>query len=456
MKKRNDILILCIAFLLFLVIGRKESIKESVLDEKIMPKIVDIIIVDNYHIALCEDGTVWNWNSSTTAFSSLAQSSAYEKIEAQKISQLKDIMKIMEVGTEELTIYALSKDGFVYAWGSNRGLLICAEETQDKIFYESVKRKGLSDIVMMDANNGKAFALDRTGTFYTWGLPFYWNEIEDLKPGFPQDKKGFVEGVKVLSAGSGQYHYFIREDNTIFSIMEADLLDNRHIYPYIFPKLENRKENGSRSNKDSDSIPLLEYAIRLSEGSKFGLTILHELGTCEDVEKISSDGYTMFLYKKDHTLWYWNSDRIKYHDNIAALSDPETARIDYSGSLEEIDFRTILGIKYNKKRTPKIIDICPGIEYVLFLTDTGQVFMSEYRTKEIQDIEYYNTANTRADRIESTGIISQMHLKELSFQKLDLENIISINTDGNFHFSAVDEEGNYFGLDMTQNSLTTN
>lgn len=43
-----------------------------------------------------------------------------------------------------------------------------------------------------------------------------------------------------------------------------------------------------------------------------------------------------------------------------------------------------------------------------------------------------------------------MHLKKISFRKLDLENIVSVNSDGKYHFSAVDADGHYYHLDMTQ------
>lgn len=449
MKKIKYVLILCIVSLFLMmfvvmadndfykkqsILGTEEKItEESDLEKRVMPKIIDIIIVEDYHIALCEDGTVWSWNG--------------EERNAQVLSQLKDVVKIMEAGTEEITIYALSKNGFVYAWGSNQGLLISPEESHDKIFNEPVRLNGLSDIIQIDANNGKAFALDRNGVFYIWGLSLYWNAVEDLKPGFPQEKKDLVEGVEVLFAGAGEYHYFIRRDKTIFSIMEADLLDSRHIYPYIFPKFQTQ---GSETNKNyEDTLPLLENAIRLSEGSKLGLTVWHELGTCENIERIGADGYTIFLYKRDNTLWYWNSDRILYHDNIAALANPETALIDYSGSFEKIDFEIVLENEDGKKDILKIVDICAGLENTLFLTNDGQVFISEYKTSEIQDVEHYNTSNTRANRIERTSVISEMHLKELAFRKLDLENITSINTDGGFHFSAVDTEGSYFYIDTT-------
>lgn len=448
MKKINYVLMLCITILLLIGLSfihdktfnykgsgeaEKEIIKKSTFEEKAMPKIVDIVIANNYYIALCEDGTVWCRNIN-------------QKIESfQKLSKLKDIIKIMEVGTEEVTIYALSKDGFVYAWGSNKGLLINTEENSDKIFYEPIRLKGLSNIIQIDANNGKAFALDGNNKFYLWGLSLYWNDIEDLKPGFPQEKRNLVEGVGALTAGAGEYNYFIREDKSVFSIMEANLLDFRHIYPYIFPKFEVKGYETSKAL--TNTLPLLENAISLNQGSKLGLTVLHELGICDNIEKVGADKYTMFLYKEDNTLWYWNSDRIIYHDNIAALANPETALINYSGSFEKIDFEKVLGNDENNG-TLKIVDICAGLENVLFLTNDGQVFMSEYKTSEIRDVKHYNTTNTKTNRTEVTSVISDMHLKELVFRKLDFQEIISINTDGNFCFSLVNVNGEYFCLDL--------
>lgn len=102
-------------------------------------------------------------------------------------------------------------------------------------------------------------------------------------------------------------------------------------------------------------------------------------------------------------------------------------------------------------KNPRIIDLCAGKENVLFLTDNGQVFMSKYITTEIKDVEYYNRASTKPDRTVFTGRLTNMHLKALSFQKLGYQNIIGVNTDGNFHFSLLDNEGNYYDLDLSSN-----
>jgi len=72
------------------------------------------------------------------------------------------------------------------------------------------------------------------------------------------------------------------------------------------------------------------------------------------------------------------------------------------------------------------------------LTDDGQVFISNYVTYETTNVPYHSPESS-----------IRVDLKTLAFEKLDWENIISINTDGEYHFTAVDEEGNYYVLDMT-------
>lgn len=94
------------------------------------------------------------------------------------------------------------------------------------------------------------------------------------------------------------------------------------------------------------------------------------------------------------------------------------------------------------------MEICAGKENTLFLMENGQVFMSEYITTEVKDIEYYNGANTRADRTVFTSVKPNMELKALSFRRLDYEDIVHINTDGEYHFSLIDKNGDYFALSI--------
>lgn len=385
-------------------------------------QITDVITDSNKHIALCEDGTVWSWNKKE------------DKSSAIRVD-VENVKKIMDAGT---AVYALTGDGEVYAWGDNNGQMISPNEERNKIFNKPVKLEGLEKIVDIDAKNGKAFAVDENGNFYSWGLYMYENEVLDYVPGFPESKEEIVEGVKYLSAGAGNYHYFIREDGSVFSIMESSMFDS-NVVDFIFPQFEINNE----SIKDKRTLYEIPYTD-LREGTKYALTVLYEIENASEIELLEADAYTVFMYKTDHTLWYWDSNTIKYHDNKNAISEVESCCENYEGSFQEINIKEIMEVK-EEGEVPKIITICAAKENVLFLTDDGQVFISEYVTSDIQDVAYYSLSSTYAERIE-TSIISDMNIKRLNFRKLDWEDIISINTDGEECFSAVDAKGNCYYL----------
>lgn len=394
-----------------------------------MAKLIDIIIEDDCCTALCEDGSVWAWEN------------IYSRNNLHKISNLNNIIKIVDAGP---AMYALSEDGHVYAWGSNEWGQMNVED-RDAYFDEAIQLSGLSDIVDMDVNldvdseKAKGFCIDENGNFYEWGLYLYFEEAKDWEPGFPQENIELVQGTKKLFTGTGNYNYFITEDGSVFSIMETTLWERTR--DFIFPRLpveENRF--------DADAAPLTGNEIpfrNLNQGTKYGMTILYELGSEEGIERIASDPYTMYLYKEDGTLWYWNSGTVKYHDNKIAMADPEIYGEDYQGGFEEVDLKKILGIDDKEEHIPKIVDMCAGSENVLFLTDDGQVFVSEYVTSEIRDVEYYILRNTNPNR-SRTGWIYDLPLKTVNFYKLDWESIASINTNGEYCFSAVDKQGHIF------------
>ena len=95
------------------------------------------------------------------------------------------------------------------------------------------------------------------------------------------------------------------------------------VLPYIFPSFE-RWDDGSDIHRDKEysekeqadmekraayvwevhrgAEAFIEDTVDLSEGSKTMRILLYELGSCENVELIASDGYTMYVYKSDNTL----------------------------------------------------------------------------------------------------------------------------------------------------------
>lgn len=434
MKKKCISAIVLLLIIIFLCYG--EASKESLAEQQeAMPVITDVIVDDLKMTALCEDGSVWSWDRDQ------------EEASACKIPNLNNIKKIMYAGP---AMYALSEDGYVYAWGSNEWQQISTEEDADRNFEEAEQFLGLNDIVDMDvsvdfdSSRAKIFAIDKSGNFYAWGIYLYWDEEQDFEPGFPKKNAELVQGVSKVFAGAGNYHYFIREDGTVFSIMDNSIWESDHINDFVFPQLPLELPDLSI---DASPLPLsgISY-VDLREGTKYGTTILYELGQEKDIKCIDADDHTVFIAREDGTLWYWNSKMIKYHDCKDALADPESGQEDYRGCWEKVDVKEVLGITDVNTQLPHIVDICAGSENVLFLTDDGQVFMSEYVTSATEDVEYYNLESTNPNR-ERTKIIEDLPLKTISFQKLEWENIVSINTDGNGHFSAVDETGKYFYID---------
>lgn len=396
--------------------------------KEIMPEITDIIIGERDSIALCADGSVWSRDDTIKGGPENNTDSF------KRIAGLENIIKIMDMGTVR---YALSSEGNIYEWESSEYHSAGMDEERDNIFYEPVRQRGISKITDMDARNGKVFAVDKEGNLYAWGwgLCLYNNDYEDMNPGFPEKSRGLVKNVKKIFIGSGEYHYFLREDGSIFSIMGSPL-DLTYVDAFIFPDF-----NEAYQEQYFDVPPA--SAVRIDEGSKMGKTILYEMGSGEEIRLIGADDYTVFVYKEDGTLWYWDSDRIKYHDCKAALANTES-KVNYGGEFKEIEYEKILDSSY----VPAVMEICAGKENTLFLMENGQVFMSEYITTEVKDIEYYNRANTRADRTVFTSVKPNMELKALSFRRLDYEDIVRINTDGEYHFSLIDKNGDYFALSI--------
>lgn len=433
MRKKYLILNIMIAFIIsgcyiYWQLPLKEKMHPLVENENTiqeMPTIIDIIINNNRIVALCEDGSVWSWENKEG------------KEFAKKVFGLEQISEILCSGS---AMYALSKDGFVYVWGSNKWLQINYWESRDKYYEKPVQINALANIVDIEVSaysedgRGRTFAIDKSGKLYVWGLHLYWDEWKDYEPGFPEKDMTKVEGVRKIFGGAGNYHYFIREDGTVFSIM--DTLHNG-VIDFIFPSLVDEELNNAPLSLND--IPYID----LREGAKFALTILYELGEGEEVELIGADQYTMFLYKKDNTLWYWNSKTIEYHDYKEAIVSIETGKEDYSGRFEEVDFKRILGVQDEYKNVPKIVDICAGKENILFLTDDGQVFMSEYITSEVRDVEYYQSGIREWNDVQ---VKKDLPIKSIVLRKLNFENIVSVNTNGEYCFSAVDENGRHFKI----------
>lgn len=187
-------------------------------------------------------------------------------------------------------------------------------------------------------------------------------------------------------------------------------------------------------------------------GGKDDCLIYYDLTGVNGIDIAGSDSYTVFLGKEDGTLHYWNSDRIKYHDNKSALTQPETRREHCDGNFEEISIADVLGLDSDVSEIPRVVSIQPAMENTLFLTDDGRVFVSGYETYETSDVTYglWSVPNPGRD---SHVITNKIDLKKLTFQKLELTDIASIWTNGKNVFCAVDGTGMYCRFMINNNDV---
>ena len=464
MKKYLSLMLLCVLCIAFGIIylnqkttltadnndaaesKNPESEKESDISDGEMPPLEDVLIGDDYYIALCEDGSVWSWgdneskklgvNANTIEF-------------PQKIDIKERVIKIQDGG---LNIWALTESGYVYVWGK-----AYLRETKHFAGLEDmaipVKLENIPLIEDISAANNRAAVLDRNGELYLygvthphWDIPAGTTEIILEQP--PEEYRKWMTGVQEINIGSGRNHYFIREDGTVFSIMSRSAYEEGG-YGLIFPN-----ENEYQANityywlKEINNIEIWS-----EDDNSYYPVVFYDCEGLTRVERLSSDDYTMFLYKKDGTLWYWMSDRLKYHKYTWISSHADDGLEHAQGQFEPVDIAKILSIQEGRP-VPRIIDICSNIENTLFLTSDGQVFLSSYVTDHTEDVEYYVKFNADSERLPAVEVRKDVPVKCMEFKQLDYHNIISIKGDGQYNFSAIDSMGNYYLIKETQECIT--
>ncbi len=386
-------------------------------------------------IALDENGNVWKWEEGET------------KEDAVVIAGVDDVVQIVDTGYN--SVYALTSEGDVYAWGLNHGWLIVPEERETSVEYpEPVKLQGLSNIIKIDAANGRAFAVNGDGQLFVWGLGLYKDSIEDYIPSLLEGYQELTDHVEEIYVGAGNFHYFKSEDNQIFSIISIEYLGERWKY-LIIPNFQGESSAFDWQNEVLTGNSERIFDIRKESG--FYLAYLYKMGENDNVALMGADAYTMYVYQNDGTLWYWNSDRITYHDDEEAGASVELRDLDYSGFFEEVDIGSVLDVETDSTGIPEIISISPGKEGALFLLENGQVLVSEYVTAEIKDVEFFGRNNTPPIQTW-TGVIYDFTTKKLSLRKLDFENIANISTDKNNKFYLVDGDGNIYCYQMEKST----
>lgn len=392
-------------------------------------RIKSVILLDGEYVVLDQNGTVWKWKEGET------------KEDAVAITGMEDIVQITATGYD--SIYALTSGGDVYAWGINAGFLINPEEDTNVEFPEPVKLKGLSNIVSIDAGSGQAYAVNDSGQLFVWGLGRYKSEKEDYIPSLLEGPQKLTDNVEEIYPGTGNFHYFRSKDNQFFSIMSAEYYRDYLAY-VIVPNFPG--EPTMFNWRDDIYAGKNERIFDIRKTGGFYLTYLYEMGKNDNIALLAADDYTIYMYEKDGALLYWNSGRITYHDCERAGASLELQDLDYSGFFEEVDISSVMNTGI---LVPDIISISPSKEGALFLMEDGSVFTSGYVTTEVKDVEHFDSRNPKPNISERTVVEPQLSLKELSFQRLEFENIVSISSDKNDIFYLVDKYGNIYSYQIS-------
>lgn len=424
-----------------------EDIQET--PEAEMPVMADIIIGDNYYIALYEDGSVWSWGNNESCKLGVRID---ETDIPQKVDITGSVVKIMDGGR---TIWALTDVGDIYVWGEavlrepEKGKRIITQQ-----YITPVKLEDIPPIEKLSVRNNHAAAVGNDGELYLWGVitpaerfPSVGTTKIILKQ-VQEDFRELVTGVQDVNVGGGGNYCFMRDDGTVFLMMFRQTCIDKG-FGYIFPN-ENEEQKDITYYWPYEISEQVSGAVILNpEDDLYDSVLYWECQNIMDADMISSDEYTMFLYKEDATLCYWMSDRAKYHKCTWLTSYADDGLEHSMGQFEDVNIREIMNIPENEP-VPRIIDMFSNCENTLFLTDNGELFMSSYITDRIADVEYYTKFNPDPGRLPLVETQKNVELKRIAFEKLDYYDIVSINGDGQYHFSAVDSKGNYYHIKASE------
>ena len=275
----------------------------------------------SHSLALCSDGTVWEWGGNISTV-------------PVQVEGLRDIVAISAGWTHSL---ALRSDGTVWAWGDNRYGQLGDGTTIDRTV--PVQVKGLRDVFAISAGGDHSLALCSDGTVWAWG----YNGYGQLGDGTTVDRTVPVQvkGLRdVVAISGGAWHSLaLRSDGTVWAWGDNKCGMLRPDGTPVGPWVDHRcGQLGIGTAIANSAIPVqvqwLNDVIAISAGAWYslalrsdgtvwawGINASRQLGDgtninrnspvridLRDIVAISAGGGHSLALRSDGTVWGWGDN----------------------------------------------------------------------------------------------------------------------------------------------------
>ncbi len=128
-----------------------------------LDSIIAISSLDNFTLALKEDGTVWGWGQNTRGNLGDSTVTPYKATPVK----VKDLTNVIAISAGDLHSMALKSNGTVWTWGKNAVGALGDGTLIDKII--PIQIPGLSNIIAISAGGDHSLALQSNGRIWAWG-----------------------------------------------------------------------------------------------------------------------------------------------------------------------------------------------------------------------------------------------------------------------------------------------
>ncbi len=167
--------------------------------------------------ALTEDGSLYVWGNNQQG--KLGTGDTADKRTPVKIKSLDGKIIQMHYGSIP-TVFALTENNTLYGWGDNQNSQLCLESTV-KYSENPVKINGITSIIKEVHTDGSSiFVLTEDNTLYAWGYNYKGRlglGLDDAEVNTPTKVNGINGKIKKIYTSNFSFIYILTEDNTLYT-----------------------------------------------------------------------------------------------------------------------------------------------------------------------------------------------------------------------------------------------